>query len=118
MAMHEQPMLEQAFEHGPNPADARSSAFAEAALEGIIFHSGGVILDANPQAARMLGYPIEEVIGQNLSYFIAGGADPMLPPRDVVGLKKDGCVFRLRLISRTFSHLGQPAQAILLREAI
>lgn len=96
----------------------RCQAFIETTLEGIVFHSGGVILDANDQAACMLGYPLEEVVGQNLSYFFAGGADPSLPARDVVGLKKDGCVFRLRMISRAVLYKNRPVQAVVLRETL
>ena len=40
----------------PNESEERFRALAEASWEGICFSDNGIVLDANPQLAAMLGY--------------------------------------------------------------
>jgi PAS domain S-box-containing protein len=48
----------------------RLSRFFEAAFEGIFLHEEGRIIDVNPAATEIFGYPPEEIIGRDLMAFI------------------------------------------------
>jgi len=49
----------------------RFRRLSNATWEGIIIHREGAIMDANESASKILGYPIEEIIGKNILTFIA-----------------------------------------------
>jgi diguanylate cyclase len=49
----------------------RLQDLANATFEGIAIHSGGRLLDGNGALARLLGYPLTEMIGRDLSSFVA-----------------------------------------------
>ncbi|MCM0082935.1 PAS domain S-box protein [Geomonas sp. Red32] len=50
---------------------SRLATFAEATFEGIVETRGGIIVDCNDQFAGMLGYPPEELKGNEMAPFIA-----------------------------------------------
>jgi len=51
-------------------SEYRFSSIAAATFEGIAITEGGWIVEANGQLARMLGYELQEIIGQDVSSFI------------------------------------------------
>jgi PAS domain S-box-containing protein len=46
---------------------ARLAVFAEATFEGIVESEGGTILDCNEQAARMIGFTRDELLGRKMA---------------------------------------------------
>src|SRR5919202_570422 len=53
-------------------SEERFRALSEAALEGILIHDHGVVLDANPGLTRIFGYELAELVGRNsLDYLVA-----------------------------------------------
>ncbi|MGO9312671.1 MAG: PAS domain S-box protein [Syntrophobacteraceae bacterium] len=52
-------------------SEERFKALAQASFEGIGLTEGGVVLDANPQLAQMLGYDLSEIIGKPVADMIA-----------------------------------------------
>jgi signal transduction histidine kinase len=56
----------------------RMQRLADAAFEGILFHDGATILDANRRSAALIGLDVEEVIGRPLASFLKPGAEPQV----------------------------------------
>lgn len=93
----------------------RLNAIIETATDGIItIDEKGIMELVNPAAARLFGYELEELIGQNISllmpepyrsnhddymmnYMRTGVARIIGIGREVRGMKKDGSVFPIRL---------------------
>jgi PAS domain S-box-containing protein len=49
----------------------RFEILAQASFEGIGFSADGVVIDANPQLAQMLGYELSEIIGKPVADMVA-----------------------------------------------
>lgn len=52
-------------------SEERLAKFMAASAEGIVFHTDGVIVDANPSACKLIGYSLEEMRGRSALGFIA-----------------------------------------------
>jgi PAS domain S-box-containing protein len=85
-----------------NRTEARFRQLAEATFEGISISEEGVLIDCNPQLARINGYEIQEMIGRPILDFIAPESvefvkarldDPQETNYEFVGLRKDGTRF-------------------------
>lgn len=98
-------------------SENRFRTLADAALEGIMIHDRGIIIDCNPQFAGLFGYQPEEIKGKN-------GFDFMLTPEsrdaifrwvrqgakgtvDIIGIKKDGKQFYGETSSTTILWQGK-----------
>jgi PAS domain S-box-containing protein len=73
--------------------------FFDAAFEGIFFHEEGKIIDVNPAATEIFGYSQEQIVGHDLTVFIAPEYIPLVKERmkrddktayEVTGVTKDG----------------------------
>jgi PAS domain S-box-containing protein len=98
-------------------ARARLDMLWTASFEGLIFHSGGVAVDANQRFGEMLGYAPDEVPGLDTFAFVAPEDRPEARRRVanriegeyvITGLRKDGSRFRAELLSKE-GHLGDQA---------
>jgi PAS domain S-box-containing protein len=88
----------------------RLSRFFDAATEGIFFHEEGRIIDVNPAATEIFGYPPEEIIGRDLTAFLAPeyrtlalenmGSDDE-EPLEVTGITRNGTRIRLAIRARS-----------------
>ena len=58
-------------EHAARESEERLAKFMQASAEGIVFHKGGFITDANPPVCELTGYTVEELLGRNTQDFIA-----------------------------------------------
>jgi len=58
-------------------SEARFRLLTEAAHEGVAIVSQGILMDANPRLAAMLGWPLPEMLGQPLAHFIAPEDHPL-----------------------------------------
>lgn len=56
-------------------SENRLNRFFTASYEGLVFHDGGTIVDANPATAQMLGMEAEALVGRHLSEFIDLGTE-------------------------------------------
>ena len=85
-----------------NRTEARFRQLAEATFEGIAISEDGILMDCNPQLARINGYEIQEMIGRPILDFIAPESldfvkqrlsDPHETSYEFMGLRKDGSTF-------------------------
>jgi len=84
--------------------------------EGLAIHDNGVILDANEGLARILGYPLEELIGMNailiarpedrerIIHNIRTGYDK---PYEVEGVRGDGSRLHVELLGQPYFYQGR-----------
>jgi len=52
-------------------SEERLAKFMHASAEGIVFHRAGIITDANPPLLQLLGYTLDELVGQPALGFVA-----------------------------------------------
>ncbi|MEB3826717.1 PAS domain S-box protein [Phormidium sp. CCY1219] len=93
-------------------SERRFRALSEATVEGIIFHEGGKILDANRAFAQIFGYELSEVMQLSVKEFVAPESLPLVreniqtgyeKPYEVTGVKKDGTRFPVEIIGKNCS---------------
>ena len=61
-------------EHNPlSGRKARMEHFFDKSHEGLVFHIGGMITDANPALSKMSGFTTDEIIGTNVFKWITPG---------------------------------------------
>lgn len=95
-------------------SEERLAKFMHASAEGIVFHKGGFITDANPPLLALLGRTMDELMGRPTLDFIAPAARARVAAviaaapeisYDSVVLHKDGREIPVEFIVRTL-HLG------------
>jgi PAS domain S-box-containing protein len=103
-------------------SEERFRNLTEAALEGVLIHEDGIILDANPSLCRMVGYTLEELVGGKLlelivepeSYDVviehirSGASDTY----EVVGRRKDGERILCEVSGRLSNYRGRRARVV------
>jgi PAS domain S-box-containing protein len=94
--------------------------------QAVALHSSGIVFAANPAAAELFGYSVDELLPCN--------AWLLFPPQStralmqhllsksteaytVVARRKDGSLFQVELKGRDFEVDGEPVRAVLLRAA-
>jgi PAS domain S-box-containing protein len=98
-------------------SEERFRQLASVAVEGIVIHDSGVILDANESFARMFGYELTELLGRNFFDFmptaesrakildhIRSGAQGRY---EAVGVRKDGSEIVVELDARPMMWRGR-----------
>ena len=97
-------------------SEERFRRLSEATLEGIVIHDGERILDANPQAAAMLGYELSELIGTDPLGFVAPDYHDLVRQQilagyegsyEVQGLRKDGTTFPMEVCAKAAFYEGR-----------
>jgi PAS domain S-box-containing protein len=108
--------------------EARFRQLSDAAVEGIIIHDSGRILDANQAACIMFGYDREEVANRYILDFIApefrGEIARKLGERDrskevlieIKGLKKDQSTIPIEVRGRTMHYMGTAVRVVAIRD--
>jgi PAS domain S-box-containing protein len=103
-------------------SEQRFRNLTEAALEGVLIHEDGIIVDANPSLCRMLGFTLEELVGAKLldvmvapesrdiviSHIRSGAADTY----EVVGLRKDRSRILCEVSGRLSMYRGRRARVV------
>jgi len=83
-------------------SEARFRQLAEATFEGIAVTENGILVDGNPQLARLHGYDLSEMIGRPVMDFIAPESRKLVAehiregyeePYECFGVRKDGSTF-------------------------
>ncbi len=55
-------------------SEERYRALAHATFEGILVHRDGVIVEANEELARIIGYPRDQLVGGRITSFLSADA--------------------------------------------
>jgi PAS domain S-box-containing protein len=98
-------------------SEERFRTLAAAAVEGIVVHDNGIILDGNDSLAQLLGYPLHELIGRNLLDFLETPADQDEFLRriragseeryELQGRRRDGSTIFIEATGRTIFYRGK-----------
>ena len=114
-----------AVDTAPNESEARFRALAEASWEGICFSDNGVILDANPQLASLLGYANGELIGRRLIDLVTAESTASMlramrvrtsEPNEFKAVRKDGSVISVEVRAQTVLYQGRPVRMTAVRD--
>jgi len=108
-------------------SELRFRSLANAAMEGIMIHEQGVILDANQIFARMFGYERpEELIGVNsLQALLTPESRAHIEQRmarseegafEVIAVRRDGSTFVMQTDSRSIRYQGHAARVVSCRD--
>jgi PAS domain S-box-containing protein len=98
-------------------SEERFRRLAEAAFEGILITEDGIVIDANPRLAEMLGYGPAEIIGLPVSSLVAPASREKVAARirsgsevsyELQGLRRDGTVFPAEVRPRSITERGKP----------
>ncbi len=112
-------------ENNLQKSESRFKRLLEATFEGMALHENGVILEANEGLARILGVPLDELIGMNvialaipehrevILQHIRSGYDR---PYEVEGLRPDGSRFHVELLAQPYFHQGRWLRVAAFRE--
>jgi diguanylate cyclase (GGDEF)-like protein/PAS domain S-box-containing protein len=106
-------------------SEERLSKFMHASAEGIVFHKGGYITDANPPLLALLGYDIGDMLGRPTLDFVA--ADQRQRVAEVIAagpeirydsavLHRDGTRIPVEFIVRTMHHHGETFRMTIVRD--
>lgn len=107
-------------------SEERFRCFAEKVTsEGIIVHDRGLILDVNEKFSAMFDYAHSELIGKHYAVLIESCFRDAVhekilaedqDPYEVVGLKKDGSTFPMRIHGTTIPYRGKKVRAAAVRD--
>jgi two-component system cell cycle sensor histidine kinase/response regulator CckA len=107
-------------------SEERFRAFAEASLEGIAFTRQGLVIDASPRVATILGYEAPgELIGRSVSDFVAPEDLELVRSHQEAGdehgyehraLRKDGTTLYVEATGRQVTFRGEPCRMVALRD--
>jgi PAS domain S-box-containing protein len=98
-------------------SEERFRQLAELAVEGVVIHDNGLMLDANESFARIFGYDLGELVGRNFLDFLTTpesrevilqhvrtGSESRY---EVTGMRKDGSAIVVELSARTMTWRGR-----------
>jgi PAS domain S-box-containing protein len=101
-------------------SEQRFRNLSEAAVEGIVIHDRGIILDANESLGRIFGYELHELIGRNMLDLLPTPESRETVIRhmrsrseeryEVHGHRKDGTPIVVEATGRPMSYRGQPVR--------
>jgi PAS domain S-box-containing protein len=107
-------------------SEERYRALALATFEGILIHRDGVIVEANEELARIIGYPRDRLVDAPLADFLSDDArhtvalrlsDPDADKRyEVTGTRPDGERWFAEVRSREITYRGRPARVAVVRD--
>lgn len=106
-------------------SETRMRKFAEASEEGIVFIKDGIITDANPALARMVGYSVDELIGRrNLDFVPELWKQTVLDnirhqheqPYEAGLLHRDGHVIPVEFVGKSMPYEGEIHRLTVVRD--
>lgn len=106
-------------------SEERYKCLAEATFEGVILHSGGIILDANKAIEEIFDYRISEIKGQNILDFIAPEyrervkqqlLSPNEAPHEIAVNRKDGRHLTLEIRGKYSRFKGEQVRVAVMRD--
>jgi len=111
--------------HQLQDSEARFKALHNASFGGITIHDKGLILECNQGLSEITGYSVDELIGMNgLLLFPEKSRKVVIEkidsgyekPYEVVGLRKNGEEFPVRLEARNIPYKGKQARTVEFRD--
>jgi PAS domain S-box-containing protein len=107
-------------------SEERFRRLTSMALEGVLVHEQGRIVDANPSLARIFGYELAEVIGRNVLEFVPDQEDQDLvrarmgadseEPYEVSACRRDGSRIAVEISGRAASYQGRSVRVASVRD--
>ncbi len=106
-------------------SEERLSKFMAASVEGIVFHEGGIITDANLPLQRLVGYGLPELLGRKTLDFIAPDQVPRAMEMVAKGselsyesalVHRDGSRIPVEFIVRMAERGGQSLRMVIVRD--
>ncbi|MDP1898880.1 MAG: EAL domain-containing protein [Rubrivivax sp.] len=106
-------------------SEERQAKFMHASAEGIVFHKGGFITDANPPLLALLGYALPEILGRSTLEFVALEQRARVAEVMAAGLEisydsallhRDGTAIPVQFIVRTMHFQGERLRMTLVRD--
>jgi len=107
-------------------SEQRFRTLSDAAMDGIVIHNKGIVVDCNPKYAAMFGYAPEEIIGRNgpeimltaeslaaITRWSKEGAGGTI---DISCIRKDGTRFCGEAVSSTILWLGKKHAVVHIRD--
>ena len=111
--------------HQLKESEARFKALHNASFGGITIHDKGLILECNQGLSEITGYSVDELIGMNgLLLFPEKSRKIVIEkinsgyekPYEVIGLRKNGEEFPVRLEARNIPYKGKQARTVEFRD--
>lgn len=109
-------------EEAVRKSEERFKRFASVTKEGIYIHDDGVIVDANETLAKMVGLPLQELIGKREPFFRQPQRDRQLEefkrkgfpetPYELEVFRKDGTSFPSEVHGRSFTLGGKRLRVV------
>ncbi|MCP4400251.1 MAG: response regulator, partial [bacterium] len=105
--------------------NARFQKLSEATFEGIVIHDRGNIVEVNRALEKMFGYQRFEVIGKNVSEFIAPVSRTIVQQRIAAGdeqpyeaeaVRKNGDIFPVEVQATTMPYQGRDVRITAVRD--
>jgi len=106
-------------------SEERLRTMMDASTEGIALHDGGKIIDMNENGARMLGYKRIEIVGKNISDFVAPEsldlvrqniAENYTQPYEALFKKRDGSIFPVEVRARNITYKRKDIRLVSFRD--
>ncbi len=106
-------------------SEQRFRTLSEAALEGLVIHEQGRIMETNRAFAAMFGYPAPELVGQSVIKLVAPDSkeivqrhldEPSDAPYEVIGKRRDGSHFTAEVVARHIVYQHRPVRVTAVRD--
>lgn len=106
-------------------SEERLAKFMQASAEGIVFHQGGIITDANPPLLELVGHTLESMMGRPALEFVAPEQRPVVAEVMAAGREtryetavqhREGHVIPVEFIVRTMAVRGAPQRMTIVRD--
>ncbi len=105
--------------------ERRLHTIIEGTFDAIAIHENGLVLEANDALGRMLGYPLDHIVGRSILDFVAPESreeatrhfrEGLEFPREVLGLHRDGSRLYCEVIGRQYRYRGRDVRLTAVRD--
>jgi diguanylate cyclase (GGDEF)-like protein/PAS domain S-box-containing protein len=106
-------------------SEARFRQLAEATFEGILIHIDGIVIDANEALCRLVGRPLEKLVGRSVLEFInvSNQDSPTARPAnsddaatELELMHGDGSRIAVEILGQSIDHDGKQARVVAVRD--